>query len=98
MDTRRRASSASKDKEGCSRKKPFDLTKPGKGTETLDSIPENKWIVSVPTKIIIDQGRMIAIEMVESNEKREERANFKGIPNWCFCSSRERERESQICL
>ena len=40
--------------------------------------------LSVSTKIIMDQGRRIAREMMESNDKGEETANFKGTPNWCF--------------
>ena len=44
-ETRRKDFSASKDKEGCPRKT-CDLAKPGEGTETLDPIPEDEWIVS----------------------------------------------------
>ena len=40
--------------------------------------------LSVSTKMIMDQGRRIAKEMMESSDKGEETANFKGTPNWCF--------------
>ena len=40
--------------------------------------------LSVSTKMIMDQGRRIAREMMESSDKGEETANFKVTPNWCF--------------
>ena len=40
--------------------------------------------LSVSTKMIMDRGRRIAREMMESGNKGEETANFKGTPNWCF--------------